>query len=152
MDSLLGTLGLRNGNGDQQDLLAGRGSPCAQRAWHIGVVDNETTVCKSLQRLLRAAGFEAETFLSGHQFLESLSHRHPDCLILDVQMPGLTGLEVQRDLLAMGILFPVILITGCDQDGLEQTVLTAGAAAFLLKPFNAADLLGTIRRLLGVHE
>jgi FixJ family two-component response regulator len=116
------------------------------------VVDDEATVCKSLQRLLRAAGFEADTFLSGHQFLESLSQHHPDCLILDVQMPGLTGLEVQRDLFARGILFPVIVITGCDEPSLEQTVLTAGAAAFLLKPFNASELLGTIRRLLAAHE
>jgi hypothetical protein len=77
-------------NGNQRDVPGevGRGTTCALRPWHIVIVDDETTVGKSLQRLLRSAGFEADTFLSGHQFLESLSQRHPDCLILDVQMPG----------------------------------------------------------------
>jgi FixJ family two-component response regulator len=115
------------------------------------IVDDEATVGKSLQRLLRAAGFEADTFLSGHQFLELLSRRHPDCLILDVQMAGLTGLDVQRDLFARGVLFPVIVITGRDEPGVEKSALTAGAAAFLSKPINDTELLGTIRRLLAAH-
>jgi FixJ family two-component response regulator len=146
----IGGTELRNGT-DQREVAreADRGTPCEHRAWHIVVVDDEAEVGKSLQRLLRSVGFEAETFLSGHQFLESLSQRHPDCLILDVQMPGLTGLDVQRDLFATGIHFPVIVITGRDEPGVEQSALRAGAAAFLLKPVNDSELLGTIRRLLG---
>jgi FixJ family two-component response regulator len=67
-------------------------------------------------------------------------------------MPGLTGLEVQRDLFARGIQFPVIVITGRDEPGVEQSALKAGAAAFLLKPVNDTELLGTIRRLLAAHD
>jgi FixJ family two-component response regulator len=147
----IGGTELRNVTGERDaPREASRGTPCAHRARHVAVVDDEVMVCKSLQRLLRSAGFEVEMFLSGRQFLESLSQRVPDCLILDMQMPGLTGLHVQRDLFARETLFPVIVITGRDEPGLEQTVLTAGAAAFLLKPVNDTELLGTIRRLLAL--
>jgi FixJ family two-component response regulator len=114
----------------------------------IAVVDDEPEVCKALRRLLRAVGFDVNTFRSGQDFLENLHVQPPDCLILDLHLPGLTGLDVQHHLRATGATIPVIVITGRDEPGLAERVSGAGASAFLLKPVNDVELLGTVHELL----
>jgi FixJ family two-component response regulator len=113
----------------------------------VAVIDDEPEVAKSLRRLLRAVGFDVVIFLSGPEFLQSAQDRSPDCLILDLHMPGMTGLDVQRHLTATGMNVPVIVITGRDEPGLAVRILAAGARFFLLKPVNESELIGALSKL-----
>jgi FixJ family two-component response regulator len=110
----------------------------------IAVVDDEESVRKSLRRLLAAAELEAVTFASGQEFLDSLRLWRPDCLILDLQMPGLSGLEVQRQLADRQVLVPTIIMTADDDTG--QAGSAQGAVAYLCKPFEEHVLLALITR------
>lgn len=115
----------------------------------VAVVDDEEPVRKALWRLLRAAGFAAETFASGRDFLDSLPARRPDCLILDLQMPGLTGLEVLRELARAGERLPAVVVTAHDEPQSQAQCLSAGAAAYLCKPLEARVLLDAIAAAVG---
>jgi FixJ family two-component response regulator len=106
----------------------------------VAVVDDEESVRKALLRLLRAANMDAEAFSSGEAFLESLDRFRPDCVVLDLQMPGLTGRDVQKRLLGMQINLPVILITAHDDVVTQQQSLSDGASNYLRKPLRG-DLL-----------
>ena len=115
----------------------------------VVVVDDDESVSRAIKRLLRAIGIATETFASGDAFLEVLSSMpsyRPDCLILDVQMPGLNGLEVQRRLSGSGI--PVIFITAHDDIGVREHALAAGAVAYLRKPFDDELFVKTVRAAL----
>jgi FixJ family two-component response regulator len=114
-------------------------------AFHqIAVVDDEPSMCRALERLLRAAGFAVETFLSGEDFLQSLLSRTPDCVILDLHMPSVTGFEVQAHLVEARIGVPVIVITGHDSPATRERALLSGAAAYLTKPVSEDVLLAAI--------
>jgi FixJ family two-component response regulator len=106
----------------------------------VAVVDDEESVRRALIRLLRAADMDAEAFASGEAFLSSLDKFRPDCVVLDLQMPGLTGRDVQRRLISMQINLPVILITAHDDMVTQQQSLSDGAANYLRKPLRG-DLL-----------
>jgi FixJ family two-component response regulator len=114
----------------------------------VAVVDDEESVCRAMTRLLRAAGLDVETFVSSSTFLESmrerLPSRRPDCVVLDVHLPGLTGLDVQRQLKAERILLPIVMITGNEEPGAKDKALAGGAVAFLVKPIHARILLDAI--------
>jgi FixJ family two-component response regulator len=110
----------------------------------IAVVDDEVSVRKSLRRLLRAFGFDVATFASGNVFFYSLEIQRPDCLILDLYMPGMNGLEVQGRLTQAGLRVPVIVITGHDEPRTRAQCLAAGATDYLCKPFNDDELLTAI--------
>jgi FixJ family two-component response regulator len=118
----------------------------------ICVVDDEAPVRKALGRLLRAAGFEVETYSSGQEFLDSLETHQPDCTILDLHLPGLSGLEVQQQLVRKHLTFPCIVITGKDEPGIGERVMASGAAAFLNKPLDEGTLLAAIGSAVpGLH-
>lgn len=108
------------------------------------MVDDEPSVCKALQRLLRSAGFDVDTYVSGDAFLESLAAGEPDCLILDLHMPCLTGFDVQERLAAAHAGVPVVAITGHDSAETRERALTGGAAAYLIKPVSEQTLLGVL--------
>lgn len=114
----------------------------------VAVVDDEASVRTSLRRLLSAFDLDAETFASGQEFLDSLLERSPDCLVLDLQMPGLSGLEVQRRLAADGVRVPTIIITADDAPETRERCLSAGTAAYLCKPFDDRTLLAIVTRLV----
>jgi FixJ family two-component response regulator len=114
----------------------------------VAVVDDEASVRTSLRRLLSAFDLDAETFASGQEFLDSLPERSPDCLVLDLQMPGLSGLEVQRRLAADGVRVPTIIITADDAPETRERCLSAGTAAYLCKPFDDRTLLAMVTRLV----
>src|SRR5512132_2977537 len=103
----------------------------------VAVVDDEESVCRALLRLLRAAGLDVETFTSGITFLESVRERNvsrrPDCLVLDLHLPGLTGLDVQRQLKLENISIPIIMVTGNEEAGIQERVMAEGAYAFFSK-------------------
>ena len=114
----------------------------------IAIVDDEGSVRTSLQRLLSAAHLFSTTFASGREFLESLRTRLPDCLILDLQMPGLSGLEVQRQLAAAGLEVPTIVITADDDPETRERCRLSGSVAYLCKPFDGQTLLSVIDHVL----
>jgi FixJ family two-component response regulator len=117
----------------------------------IAIVDDDESVCRALRRLVRSLAMDAETFSSGQQFLDLLDAMpsfQPDCLILDVQMPGLNGLQLQ-DVLAMNAkAIPVIFITAHDELGVREKAIASGAVAFLRKPFGDELLVKTLEEAL----
>lgn len=111
---------------------------------YVAIVDDEEPVRKALKRLLRAAGLDAESYASGKEFLEAVVQREPDCLVLDLHMPCMSGLQVLHALKAARRLLPVVMITAHDAPDARDQCLAAGAAAYLRKPLDQHVLLGTI--------
>ena len=115
----------------------------------IFIVDDDLSVCRALKRLLRSWGMQARTFASGREFLSALNRsQDADCSVIDVQMPEMTGLEVQDRLKLAGMDVPVIFITAHEEEGIEAHALKAGAVGFLRKPFSDEVLVGLIRNAL----
>lgn len=114
----------------------------------ISVVDDDASVRESLRSLLRSAGLCAESFASGLHFLDSEALHRTDCLVLDVDMPEMTGPELQRELNARDQRIPIIFITAHGDETLRRRVLADGAAAFLRKPFDEDALLDEIQTAL----
>ncbi len=118
----------------------------------VFVVDDELSVCISLKRLLRSVGLEARTYASAQEFLGSERPDAPGCLILDVRLPGLSGLDLQQELTAAKIDLPVIFITGHGDIPMSVRAMKAGAVEFLTKPFREQDLLEAIERGIGQNR
>jgi FixJ family two-component response regulator len=110
----------------------------------IAIVDDEEAVRKALMRLMRSAGLEAAIFSSGAEFLESLGTRRPDCVVLDLHMPGMNGFEVQARLAEGGEALPVIIITAHDSPEAHERAMAAHARAYLRKPLDDQALLDAI--------
>jgi len=101
----------------------------------ISIVDDDDTVRAATESLVRSLGFETRAFASAESFLQSSSLQATRCLILDVQMPNMSGIELQDHLSNLGFEIPIIFITAYPDDTVRQRALQAGAVAFLLKPF-----------------
>jgi FixJ family two-component response regulator len=110
----------------------------------ISVVDDDDSVRESLRGLIRSVGFEVKVFASAEEFLNSDALRNTDCLILDVRMPGMNGLELHRHLAASHSEIPVIFITAHGDEDVRSQALNGGAVAYLLKPFSEEALLNAI--------
>jgi FixJ family two-component response regulator len=106
-------------------------------------------VRKALARLLSASSFSITTFPSAHTFLDSLQVETPECLLVDLHMPEVTGLDLQRELTRAGIKIPTIVITAYNDSALRERCQAAGAADFLLKPLDGAILVSAIHAALG---
>src|SRR6266436_10194975 len=115
----------------------------------VSIVDDDASVRRSTRRLLRSSGLRAETFASAEEFLDSKSAGETGCLILDLRMPGMNGLELQRRLTQNGDPVPIIFLSAHASEEDERSVLRAGAVQFLRKPINKEALLGAIRNALG---
>jgi FixJ family two-component response regulator len=111
----------------------------------IYIVDDDKSVRKSLKRLMKSAGLRTKTLASAEDFLNSGYEDEPGCLILDVQMPDLGGLDLQKQLAAAGSKIPIIFITAHEDERTYNEAMKAGAVAFLQKPFDDQVLLGAIR-------
>ena len=114
----------------------------------IAIVDDEECVRIALGRLLRLIGYKVSTFRSGEEFLYALEVRRPDCAILDLHLPGLSGLDIQQCLKRHRNGLPCIIITGRDEPGTSERVLAAGAKGYLTKPFDQCVLLEAISAAL----
>jgi FixJ family two-component response regulator len=112
----------------------------------VFVVDDDPSVRKALGRLLRSAGLRAEAFASAQDFLAQERPDAPGCLVLDVQMPGLSGLELQRTLDEENVRLPIVFITGHGDIPMSVRAMKAGAADFLPKPFDDQNLLDAVRQ------
>lgn len=123
---------------------------CPERATsRIAVVDDDAGVRKALTRLLKAANFDVEAFAGATEFISSLASGTPDCAVIDLQMPSVTGLELQNFLARAKVQCPTIVITAHDEPGSEERCIAAGATAYLRKPVRRAALLDAIESALG---
>ena len=115
----------------------------------IVVLDDEECVRKAVIRLLQAAGHPARGFACGRDFLESWHFDRPDCLVLDLQMPDLSGTQVQKALNEAGAQFPVIIITAHDSPNAREECMREGAVAYLCKPLDEHLLFTALTLALG---
>src|SRR5260370_38902601 len=115
----------------------------------ISIVDGDEAVREATKGLMRALGFLAEAFESGEDFLKFDRLHTTACLIADVQMPQMSGLELHRRMIASGLSIPTILITAYPDDGVRARALKSGILCYLTKPFNMNELLVCIRSALG---
>jgi FixJ family two-component response regulator len=114
----------------------------------IAVVDDDASFLRSVGRLLRSAGHTVDAYASARQFLSALPASAPPCLVLDVHMPEMTGLELQERLAAQGTHLPIIFVTAYDTPATRQRVQGAGSVGLLLKPFDKEALLTAVRKAL----
>ncbi len=110
----------------------------------VYIVDDDTSVRKSLMRLMVSVKLEACSFASANEFLDSGFRDEHACLIVDVKMPGLTGIELQKKIIAQGFDMPIIFITGYDTEQTREQVKRLGALGYFSKPIDDQALLDTI--------
>jgi FixJ family two-component response regulator len=118
----------------------------------VFVVDDDASVQKSLERLLRSVGLQVEVFSTAQDFLLNAAHEGPCCLVLDVRMPGLSGLELQEKMVSKGIMMPIIFITGHGNIPMSVKAIKAGAVDFLEKPFDEQVLLDAVHKAIENHK
>ncbi len=114
----------------------------------VCIVDDDVSLRRSLRNLLTSVGFRVETFASAEAFLESGSRQNTGCMVLDLRMGGMSGLELLRHLAATDSPIPVIILTAHGDEDTRQRTLQAGAVAFLKKPFQSAALVDAVRTAL----
>ena len=118
----------------------------------VFVVDDDESVRKSLRRLIRSMGFGVVTFASAEDFLAYEPTASLGCIVLDIRMPGISGVELQKRIAGTHRDLPVVVITGHGDDETKRQALSAGAVAFLYKPFDDHALLEAIERALAIGE
>src|SRR5882757_7967057 len=114
----------------------------------VFVVDDDALVRAAIQGMLKSVGLRSEIFATPQEFLRSKRRDGPSCLVLDVRLPGVSGLEVQRELADAGIRIPIIFITGHGDIPMTVKAMKSGAVEFLTKPFRDQDLLDAIYQAL----
>ena len=114
----------------------------------ISIIDDDPIVREAIADLVQSLGYEAATFESAEQFLASGAVAETSCLITDLQMPGQSGLELQKQLLAEGHRTPVIFVTAFPEEKFRNRAMTAGAVAFLSKPFRDDTLIECVKAVL----
>ena len=115
----------------------------------VAIVDDDLGVLKGVERLLNASGFGTEVFTSAEAFLDSAAASKATCLLLDIHLGGMSGIELRRQLLASGSRLAVIFMTAIDDDKMQQDAMDAGCVAFLRKPFPARLLIDAISKAAG---
>jgi FixJ family two-component response regulator len=114
----------------------------------IAIVDDDEAVREATKALVRSLGYNALAFGSADEFLKSQQVHDTSCLITDLQMPGLSGVDLQDHLIARGHRIPIIFITGYPDENVRARAMKAGAVAFLSKPVNPDHLLGYLEKAL----
>jgi FixJ family two-component response regulator len=115
----------------------------------VFVVDDDQSVREGIQSLLTSAGFSVDTFPTAKMFLNHPRPDRPACVILDVRMPGLSGLDLQRELTKIGVSIPIIFVTGHGNVRMTAQAMKAGAVEFLTKPFREEELIDAVREAIG---
>jgi FixJ family two-component response regulator len=116
----------------------------------IAIVDDDDAVRRAIGRLVEASGYAASLFASADQFLASERVEEASCIITDVQMPGLSGLDLQDRLLAAGYRIPIIFITAFPDENVRRRAMNAGARAFLRKPCKGDELIVSLEKALNL--
>lgn len=120
-----------------------------QRSITVYVVDDDDSIRRALKRLLRSVGYDALTFESAEEFLEFAPKQSEGCIVLDIRLPKMTGLELQESLKSRGSTYPVIFMTAHDNPRWQERAEKAGVVAYLKKPFHEQSLLDAIRLACG---
>jgi FixJ family two-component response regulator len=115
----------------------------------ISIVDDDESIREATRGLVRSLGYQAAVFSSAEEFLRSDSVDSTSCLITDVQMPGLSGIDLQRRLIDRGTQMPTIFITAFPEDSTRAVAMKAGAVGYLLKPFSEENLIWCLDSALG---
>ncbi len=118
----------------------------------VFIIDDDADVRVSIQGLLKSVGLRSESFESPHEFLRSPRSDGPSCLVLDVRLPGVSGLDVQHQLAEAGVQLPIIFITGHGDIPMTVKAMKSGAVEFLTKPFRDQDLLDAIQQALDLDR
>jgi FixJ family two-component response regulator len=116
-----------------------------QKSFAVYIVDDDDSIRRALKRLLRSVGYHALTFESAEDFLDSASCLGDGCLVLDIRLPGMTGLDLQEKLASSGAKYSVIFMTAHDNPQWRERAKKAGAVAYLRKPFGDQSLLDAIQ-------
>ncbi len=119
---------------------------------NILVAEDDASMREAIQRLLRAAGFESTGYVSAEALLAAGAAAHADCLVSDLKLPGMSGLDLLAELRARGVRAPLILITAYHGPGVREKALQCGAAAYLIKPFRGTELLSTVKAAIEQEE
>ncbi len=119
------------------------------RNMYVAVVDDDESLCRSVARLLRASGIQAVTYLSAEAFLDDTQRREFDCVVLDVQLGGISGIELNQRLAASDSATPVIFLTAYDEPDVREQALRTPCVAYLRKTDPAAVVLAAIRQAVG---
>ncbi len=114
----------------------------------ITIIDDDEFVREAVERLIRSLGYDAETFASAEDYLNQSNVADTQCLITDVHMSGLTGVELQTHLIAAGYRIPIIFMSGYSEDAARATAIRNGAVGFLNKPIRVADLIECLNKAL----
>ncbi len=122
--------------------------PAATQELTVFIVDDDDAVRESLAFLMKSVGIRAETFASAQAFLDVYNPSRAGCLLLDIRMPGMSGLELQDKLIQLGSILPIIFITGHGDVPMAVKAIKAGAADFVQKPFRDQELIDRIREVL----
>jgi two-component system response regulator FixJ len=115
----------------------------------VSIVDDDESLRRSLRNLLGSVGLRVETFASAEDYLQSHYREQTGCLVLDLRMPGMDGLELLRHLSGLGSRIPAVVLTAHGDDEARRRSLQAGAVAFLTKPFDGNALVDAVRTALG---
>ncbi len=118
----------------------------------VYIVDDDELIRNSLEILVKSVGIQAETFSSAQLFLETILSDRPACLVLDIRMPGLSGLDLQSELQNMSVSIPIVFITGHGTVPMSVKAMKAGAVDFLTKPFEDQELLDAIQQAIKQHD
>jgi FixJ family two-component response regulator len=119
---------------------------------YIAVIDDDNSICQSVSRFLRAARFNPITYPSAEAFLADAKHPMFDCLVLDIQLEGMSGLDLSRRLLSVKDATPVIFITAYDEPEVRAQAEACGCAGYFRKTASGADVLTAIRRAIGLKD
>lgn len=120
-----------------------------EKSLTVFVVDDDESVLRALKRLLRSNGYQVVTFESAEDFLQSYPLRGEGCLILDIRLTGMSGLDLYDNLASSGSKVPVIFMTACDNPEWQEMAENAGAVAYLRKPFGEQSLLSAVQSACG---
>jgi FixJ family two-component response regulator len=115
----------------------------------VFIIDDDVNIRASIQGLLKSVGLCSEAFETAQEFLSRARSDRPSCLVLDVRLPGISGLDFQRELSSVGVQIPIIFITGYGDIPMTVKAMKSGAVEFLTKPFRDQDLLDAIQQALG---
>lgn len=119
---------------------------------YIAIIDDDESLCRSMGRLLQLAGMHAISFMSAEEFLADRLSDHFACLLVDVQLPGMSGIEMQRQLVARGSRTPVIYITAYDDSSTRAEALSSGCVGFFRKTDRGHDIIAAIRHAIGTGD
>ena len=125
-------------------MRTGRARTIAKMAPRVLVVDDDPSIQQAVKRLLRVRGFDAEVFGSGEELLAHADVHDALCAVLDIHLPGISGIELRRELAAAEASLPVIFMTANDSDATRRCAMAAGCVAYLSKPFSAQTLAGAL--------